>query len=530
MATAPGFFQYRAKAQAAARPGQVVKFRNGAYYLAPGGAQAYPGGGAGEPKSGAGGNPYAVPPRPKPVGIPDLPPGRTPPVPPPVAADPYAALSQTEIDKRATDLANAGLDPQIAEARRQQALAAANAKADEAAIQGFQTAAAGLMGNLGPQALQGYLDASKQEGALGQGLATGVANDVQSKVAADQAFMESQGLHGPTGPDTAALHDTVQMLNGVIPGNSFAEQGAAANEWGLAQAPIALNAGREEIAARMHQAALDNDQYAQKLLDLAAQFPGAKAQALQQLNQYELDKANYRQQVRMNTANIASQNKQDALNARAEHAQEVAAGVSAANTAQEWKYKWASLAFQSKKAQLDAQTAIKKAQAQGRQINAQASKGVGYLVGKDGAPILDAKGNRIPVQQSGNSASATQTIAKSKAYAGARTSAAKLAVSLRGKIVAAPNYGQIGGSKGKYQASDKFKAIPQGKPGAVYPDGTTNNPKRAAYTGDAMTYQQAYDHVFAQLPVAVLKQYGYNDQQIATVVKQALAAAGWKRG
>jgi hypothetical protein len=519
MATAPGFFQYRAQAAKAARNGQVVKFRNGAYYLAPGGAQAYPGGGPAEPKSGAGGNPYAVPPRTKPTGV--RPP--TPPTPPPTPpVDPYAASTPDAIDKRAGDIAQAGLTPQEEEVRRQQALAASQALAQQQGIQGFSEAAAKMMAELGPQALQGYLDASKQEGALGAGLSGGVAQDVADRVASDQAFAESQGQTGGSNIDQAALKNSVYALTGQIPGDTFAEQGAAANKWGLEQAPIALNAGREELHAAMAKAAQENDQYAQQLIHLAAQFPDLKAQALQQLNQYEIDKANYR----LNRANSAADNaRQD----RALRDQEKAAGIDASNSAQEWKYKWASLAFQSQKAAAAAQTAVTKAKAQGRQVDASASKGVGYLIGKDGQPILDAKGNRIPVQQTGNTTVAKTRVAKAKAYSTAQTAASKLAVGLRGKPATSPTYGQIGGTKGKYIASDKFKAIPQGKPGAVYPDGTTNNPKRAAYSGGATDYQDAWNKVYAQVPVALLKQYGWSDAQINSIVKKALAAAGWKR-
>lgn len=526
----PKYFTYAKDAIAAAGPNHNVHFQTGlGYYLMPKNAipvkpapELISEHGAGQtfgvdPRTGlprGPGNPYQVPRRP------------TPPKPP---VSPYGPLTAAQIDQQAGLLAQAGLDPQEAEVRRQQALAQQQAVAQEQAIQGFQKASAEMLAGLAPQAGDAYTRAAQEEGALGQGLSGGVAKDVADRVAADQSFAESQGQTGGSTIDQEGLKNSVYALNGMIPGDTFAEQGAAAQTWAVAQAPIALNAGREELDARMAQARSENDQYAQQLIQLAAQYPGLKAQALQQMNQYEIDKANYRQSVLLNRQTIANQKADNARQDRALRDQEKAAGIDAKQAADASAYKWASLTFQTQKAQQAAQVAVEKAKAQGRQVDAAASKGVGYLVGKDGQPILGANGKRIPVQQSGDMNTAKTKIARAKAYDSATNAATELAVSLRGKPKASSTYGQIGGTKGRYVASDKFKAIPQGKPGAVFADGTTNDPKRAAYSGGATDYQDAYNRVYAQLPVASLRQYGYSDQQITSIVKTALRSAGFKR-
>lgn len=462
------------------QPGQTLAFQPGVGYYA-------------KPAGG----PYGTPARPQ---------APAPAAPPP---SPYAPLTPDQIDAQASAKAQAALTPQENEIRRQQALATANAQADETKITGLQTAAAGLMAELGPEQQAAYERAAQTEGQLGQGLATGVANDVQQRVAADTAFMQSQGQQGGTGPDTAALHDTVYDLNGRIPGDTFAEQGATAAAWGLAQAPIALNAGREELAARMAQAKTENDGYAQQLIQLAAQYPDQKAAALQQLNQYELDKANYRLSVTKTNADIASQKRQDALAARSERAQEKAAGITATINKQKLQYQYANLKFQTQKE-------IDKVKASGKIIDVGASKLVGHIVYKDGS-----QDPSIKVQQSAPSGGLTAS-AKIRARTSANQTAFKEATTLLGKPVAAPK-----GSKGAYVAKSGTNSFPPAYPGGPR---TTNNPRFAAHAGGASGWQDAFSKVWAAIDGDTLVQsYGYSKEQVTAWVTAALRRSGWKR-
>jgi hypothetical protein len=284
--------------------------------------------------------------------------------------------------------------------------------------------------------------------------------------------MKSQGQDGGSGPDTAALHDSVYSLNGRIPGDTFAEQGANAARWGLALPQIALNAGREELDARMAQARSDNDQYAQQLIQVAATYPGLKAQALQQLTQYELDQANFR----LNAQHTA---RADALAARSERAQEKAAGISAEIRKGQQDLEWAKLRFQSRKELARAQAAA----AKGKTIDVSASKLLGHVVYKDGT-----EDKSIKVQQSGSGAAAS----KARAHATAVRSAFAAATKLLGQPVkAAPN------SQGAYVA--RTSGVPSR---AVFPPafpggpGTTNNPKYARRNSTASGWQDAYEKVW----------------------------------
>jgi len=307
------------------------------------------------------------------------------------------------------------------------------------------------------------------------------------------------------------------MLQGVIPGTQLAAEGAAAATWAAEQPQISIDAGRQELDKRMAQARQDNDGYAQQLLQIAATYPQLKAQALQQLNQYELDKANYRQSVINSRADNARQD-------RALRDQEKAAGITAqtdvAKINAEYQYKYAALRFKS---QQDAQ----KAALAHKTIDVPASKALGHVVYKDGSQdpsIKVAQSGSTTPQQKANQNKYKDTVK-------AKGTMVSMAQSLRGKPQlagkASPTY--LGGH-GKYIAAAKYKALGQGKPGSVFPDGTTNNIKRAAYSGDTMTYQQAQTSIYQKVGGDTLAaRYNIPKATIMQWIATALNNAGWSR-
>lgn len=498
---------------------------------------------------------------------------------PPPPVDPYGPLSTEEIDTRATALANAGLLPQQDELRRQQQLAQRRAASDEAAISGFQTAAGQLLSGIAPEISAAYGTASKDVAGFGTAIGGQVGQDIAAGQAGDQAFAASQGQSGGTTFDPTAAGTAVGMLGGVLPGESLATEGAARASEAAANVAIPLNAGREELAARMAQATQENDGYAQQLIQLAGQFPGLKAQALQQLNQYELDKGNYKrglasdaETARVDTANIAAQvagtaaNKESAAQARrdaketrrvntaniiatrattkrenrAEIASEKAAGLTAAAAAGKAaaatdlsNYRWATLNFKNKQAV----AAAKKAAAAGKRIDTQASKLLGHIVYKDGT-----EDPSIKVQQTAGTTTNPHVKAqvnRAKAVQNARQDAFKYAQSIIGKATKVDARTQqaaraAGKQVGIYVAGPNEK---YGVPGGVFPPAfpgsppTTNNPNRAARTGaGAGSYNDAQAKTWASIGGdSLMARYGYSREQVMAIVNRALAAAGWKR-
>lgn len=503
----PGAGQYSTyAAQVKLAPGESLHFQTGkGYYAGPGAPKGTP----------LGGNVQAIPHdmRP-PVFKPTVPTGggkkmtpkaAAPPAPtPPV--DPYAALSPSAIDTEATTMAQGELTPQQAEIQRQAALAKAQALADEQAITGFRTAAGTILAGIAPEVSAGYTAAEQEQGQLGQGMATGVKDDLAAAAAKDQSFAESQGQSGGTSVDPNAVHDSIYALNGQIPGESLGAQGAAATALAAEQPAINLAAGREELDARLAQAHKDNDGYAQQLIQLAATFPDLKAKALAQLNQYELDKANYKRQL------FDSQTQR-----RAEVANEKLAGIkttqAATNAANLQAYRVASIGLRFK-SQQDAAAARA---AKGKTIDVSASKLLGHIVYKDGT-----ENSGIKVAQSGS----TGAVATQRAISHSNSTAFKEATTLYGKPVSNKNVGTLTGGKGKYIAATGARGKGVYAPAYKGAPATTDSLALAARTGQgAANYADALQKVLASIAGS-----GLSQAQMVRIAKRMLKAAGWKPG
>ena len=231
-----------------------------------------------------------------------------------------------------------------------------------------------------------------------------------------------------------------------------------------------------------------------------------------------MDKANYRQSVINSRADNARQD-------RALRDQEKAAGITQqtdiAKINAEYQYKYAALQFKS---QQDAQ----KAALSHKQIDAAASRVVGHVVYKDGT-----QDPSIKVAQSPKATTAQGKAVQNryKDSVKAKSTAVDMARSLRGKpqLAGKAGAGYLGGH-GKYIAAAKYRALGQGKPGSVYPDGTTNNIKRAAYSGDSMSWQQAQATIYEKIGGDTLAaRYNLSKEQIMGWINTALANAGWSK-
>lgn len=492
-------------------PGQKLGFKPGSGYYAKDGAPAIAPAPplVSENGQGQGGAPY------RPTAPPPAPGRPAPPV------SPFAATPASGIDAQAAAQAQGGVDAQSAEVRRQQALATQQAKNDEAAITGFTSAAGQLEAGMAPEISAAYSRATQDQGALGAGIAGQVGADLTAAQAQDDAFAQGQGQSGGHTTHVPDVETTMGMLNGVIPGSQLAAEGAAAATWAAAQPQISIDAGRQQLDARLAAARTEQDGYAQQLITIAQQYPTLKAQALTQLNQYELDKANYRQSVTMNSNTLKNDAATRANNQRALHDQEVAAGLAAqakgAATNAEYTYKYAALAFKN---QQDA----RKAAAAGKIMDVAASKALGHVVYKDGS-----QDPSIKVAQSGTAKSSAGKAATAKISA--RKTAVSEALSLRGKpqLAGKASAGYLGGH-GKYVAAAKYRALGQGKPGSVFPDGTTNNQRRASYAGDQYTYPQAQSLIFQKIGgETLMAQYNLSREQVMSWINSALTSAGWSK-
>lgn len=424
---------------------------------------------------------------------------------PPV--DPYAPRTQAQIDAEAAKQAHAALDPQTAEVQRQADLAARRAAADELALKGFTGAAAEMLKGLGEKMSAPYTAAAGEVGDLARGFTGGIADRMSAGEGANEDFARSQGVDYSSTADPAAQGNVGYDLNGFIPGASLAKQGAAAGAFGASLPAVQEAAGLSDFRRRQAESVQEQGDYAQQMIALAKQFPQLRDEAMKALQQYEIDKANYRETRRVNSANIANAAADNRRQERALRDNERAAGLNAktdaAKTAAEYTYKYAALRLRS---QEDA-TKIKQAQAEGHRIDAAASKVVGHVVYKDGSEDPSIK----VAKQAGASKDMTQyqraqMVAKANADA----------ISLRGKPVAVA---AALGAPGKYVAArDQKYNVPGGvfppDPDGFYP-ATTNDPKRAQRDG-SMTFAQAQAHLASA--------YGITPKRARAI----LIANGWK--
>ncbi len=419
------------------------------------------------------------------------------------------------MDTRAGALAQSVLTPQQEEIRRQQALAATAATNDETALGEFAKAAAGIEGTQASGLADAYHTAVTDQGALGQGISGAVGADLQHAQEGQDAFARQVGQAGAAhGVDPEAARNTLGMLQSVIPGDLLSEQGLANVSEAYRAPQIALDAGAEQIQARMAQASTEGDTYATKLLDLAATYPDLKAKALDQLNTYELDKAKYRDQIATNQASTARADRALADN-------EKLAGINVQKTNAEFAYKYAALNFKS---QQDAN----KAAVAGKTIDVGASKLLGHVVYKDGSQDTSIK---VKQSATANSPAGKMAQNKYKDTVKAKGTAVSLALSMRGTPVLAgkadPTYL---GQHGKYVAAKKYKDLGTGKPGSVFADGTTNNPKRAARSGDQYSYAQAQQLIFEKVGGQTLvDRYRLKPAQVMQWIATAMNNAGWSK-
>lgn len=417
---------------------------------------------------------------------------------PPVA--PFAPLSADDVAAQADAYAKAQIDPQKAEIQNQAELAAAREKAIYDARSGFGLAAMELLKGIDYQAP--YTGAAGEIGGLAKGFSDAAAQRLAGVEAQNEDFARSQGQDYTSEAKPGGLQGTLYDLNGYIPGSNLAEQGAHAAEWGNAQPGIQLAATNADLDQLHAKAVAEQDGYAQQIINVAKNFPQLRQQALQQLQQYEIDKATYRLNVKNSAADNARQ-------ARALRDNEIAAGIKNQQTKEEFKYKWASLKLQTQKAQ----QAVQRASNAGRQIDAAGSKVRGFVVDKNGDFVLDENGKKIPVAKDASGSTGLTPYQRQQV----NKEMASTARNLLGDPVEVPS-SQARYTPGKYLAAPGAKGkdvYPAKGKGALATPATTNNPAKARRDG-SMT--------FAQAQASLMSTYNITKARARAI----LVANGWK--
>jgi hypothetical protein len=360
------------------------------------------------------------------------------------SVDPLRPLSDDEIQRIANVRTGAVMAPEKKAIQRERERAMRNADAARLSLLEAGRAESSLLQEGAGRTQAEYNKAGQTLGSLAGAVSGQLGQDI--------------GRSGSS-YDPALASRVAYRLGGDIPTEHLLTLGANARRSDEQQAGIAMRSTAEAIEVAAKKAMEGDAEYGQKLVDLAAKFPGLRAQIVESLQKFELEK-------------------------RAQRLYEGQFGLKQQEFAEDTRQKRTSLQIQ-----------IAKLRQEGEQPDSALSKVYGYIVDGNGDPILDGAGNQIPVAKTSKGSKSAKNTDYRDAVQDAR--------GLRGDPVESSD----SLAEGKYVA----------KPGAkgVFPDGTTNDPKKARYEND-MSFVEAQNYL--------MNSYGLNRKQ----ARRALVAAGWR--
>jgi len=319
---------------------------------------------------------------------------------------PIRFYTPKQLRGQANKQVQASIRAQQAPIKAAQEAADARASAAQQAMLEFGQTAAGMLKDTGSRIGEGYRTAGLAQGQLAQGFSGQAAQAVQDQIDRSQAIISQQAPGGQlAAPDVQGMQNTMYAEGGYIPGSSLEEQAAAANRWGAEQPGIQLAATREDVGQAQRQQAVDDQQYVQDMLNLAAQEPQLRQQIMQQLQQNEMAKRSawvqqQAQQMVNQRFNVSSRQAQQRINIE-QRRMRIAEQQGNARLALE--------AGNLRLSQARQRQSVRQALINGQRIDSSASHAAGYLIDRNGNPILDRSGKRIAVQSASSGRGGAKT-------------------------------------------------------------------------------------------------------------------------
>lgn len=260
---------------------------------------------------------------------------------------------------------------------------ARTAASQAATIRATSEAASKLLAEHAGVTQQGYNQGAEELKSIGGGYSAEMAARIKGAQDAATEFAKSQGGAPVNAVDPAAMQDVAYHGGVGIPGSALASQGAAATALDKGMADVNVLQGQQDI----RQSMMDQEK---ALLELAKQRPELHSSIMAKLQDLEMAKLEYRL-------------KQQAQNLyESQFGEQIRHHVVGERQGAE-RNRLSKLRYQEQVRTHD--VAIQKAEAEGRQPNASLSRAYGYIVDKDGNPILDKNGNHIQVAKSSTSKS-----------------------------------------------------------------------------------------------------------------------------
>jgi hypothetical protein len=345
-----------------------------------------------------------------------------------------------QLARQANRQVRASIQAQQAPIKTAQAQADQRAAAAQEALKGFGLAAAGILAKSAPLAGQAYQQAAAEESQLAGGYSQQAAQAVQQHVASSQALIDQLAPGGAaTSPNTSGMADALYAQGGYIPGAANEQQAAIAITHASEQPGISAGQTQQDLVQAQAKQAIDDQQYTQQMLDLAASKPELRSQIMQQLQQNEMAKRAAWVQEQAQQSLTGYRGAELGLSQRRINVAERQGNARLALSAADLKLREAA-----------DQRAVRQALIQGHRIDSSASHAAGYLIDRNGNPILGKGGKQIPVQSSSGSSGSNAGVGSSGYHQAVRA--------VHTLLVPAPV--PNAGGKNPYAGSYKYLAKP----------------------------------------------------------------------
>ena len=233
---------------------------------------------------------------------------------------------------------------------------------------------------------QTYQTAAESQSRFGQGFSVGLEMLANQQGGQDASFLAQQGAPQGQIDQTvqmgAGAPDVLNATGGYLPASTLNREGAAMTAYAQTLPAVAARAGQLEIASINNAAAQAQAEISSRMQALAAQLPGMRAKAAQDIWAQELEKAKMAWQVIESNRNYSLQVKAIELSAKQ-------FGADVSN--QEWD-NLANIGINP----MTGQPLPQEPPSGTGKLSPSGSKSAGIWVDVYGSPILDATGNTIP--------------------------------------------------------------------------------------------------------------------------------------
>jgi len=359
----------------------------------------------------------------------------------------YHGLSDDEINARANAYADSAIAAKTASIERMRQQAAQQAQRDEEMFQGLGQAQMGMINQI-PANIQAIRNTAGQAIASFGGQVTGAQQQqAQGELAQNAAFSASQlgatppaapppadgaapapaPAGGPIGVDPAAAAAAENAMGGTIPATSQAEVGAASAIAASGMPAVVARSTQIHVAQRMAQAASEDADYRQQLIDAAAERGGAYQDALNSLYDIETKKFGIyqaQQNLEQDRQDMELKKQQMALQVRAELANEVQFGI---KTKAQADKEWRNYQLAQQRVQISQQNA-----------DTSASRAAASTANANANYYTDAQGRRVPKGYKYNASGQLVKMATPKAPGSNKKGGVTLANSMASKFRGTP--------------------------------------------------------------------------------------------